>query len=202
MRLDHSDCSDDIHCLLRYELQKLNQQAGVHFIRQTPIESKKTKGIFHWQWTSNKGSSILLYSWVLIDNVLFLSLSSKNCADRNANHHVHIWSSQCAKQCGGQGQVPHSSAKVLACNSCQAGSHEQSITASHAHRRLTYQENRVCVEEFLSMRNSQGVIENHWSDCWRGRSNYRVVLLEKIVRFSTALKRHKMRSKMDSLVYV
>ena len=67
---------------------------------------------------------------VPIGKAMFMSLPSKDCADSDANHHVYCWSSHWAKPYGGQGQVPHSSAKVVGSNSGQACSDEQSIAAS------------------------------------------------------------------------
>ena len=92
------------------------------------------------------------YCAVPFGKAMFLSFPSKNCADGNANHHVHCWSSYCAKPYGGQGKVPHSWAKVVNCNSCQACSNEQCIIASDACPRLTYQKHwhLCCVEEFRS----------------------------------------------------
>ena len=123
------------------------------------------------------------YCPVHIGKAMFLSLPSENCADRCASHHVHRWSSHCAKPCGGQGQVPHSSGKVVGCNCCQTCSDEQRITASGARPRLTYQKNRRCVEEFRSTHDSPGAIENlnHWCYSWRCRSYILVEFLHKII---------------------
>ena len=60
MRWDRSDSSDDdIYLLVRHELQELNKQAGVLFIRRhTDRKQGELYGdwIFRRQWTSNKGS--------------------------------------------------------------------------------------------------------------------------------------------------
>ena len=146
------------------------------------------------------------YCPVHIGKAMFLSLPSENCADRCASHHVHRWSSHCAKPCGGQGQVPHSSGKVVGCNCCQTCSDEQRITASGARPRLTYQKNRRCVEEFRSTHDSPGAIENlnHWCYSWRCRSYILVEFLHKIIGCIVvhySRKQHnlaKVRWKLDS----
>ena len=60
MRWHRSDASDaDIYGLLRYELQELNKQAGVHFVRRhTDRKQGDLYGdwILRRQWTTNKGS--------------------------------------------------------------------------------------------------------------------------------------------------
>ena len=60
MRWHRSDASDaDIYGLLRYELQELNKQAGVHFVRRhTDRKQGDLYGdwILRRQWTTNKRS--------------------------------------------------------------------------------------------------------------------------------------------------
>ena len=117
---------------------------------------------------------------VPIGKAMFMSLPSKDCADSDANHHVYCWSSHWAKPYGGQGQVPHSSAKVVGSNSGQACSDEQSIAATDAlSPTLTYNKTRRCVEQVCSTHDSPGAIETHQCDARRRRSYDRVEFLEK-----------------------
>ena len=78
MRWDRSDSSDDdIYLLVRHELQELNKQAGVLFIRRhTDRKQGELYGdwIFRRQWTSNKGSILsTIVQYPLVSDVPVLA---------------------------------------------------------------------------------------------------------------------------------
>ena len=83
--------------------------------------------IFRLQWTQNKGS--------ILNTIPLVKRCSCPCQVKIVQTATQIIMS------GGQGQVPHSSAKVVGCNLGQACSDEQRIAASDARPRLTYQQN-------------------------------------------------------------
>ena len=114
-----------IMSMASFVIQELNKQAGVFSFVSLPIARKVN--CMETDFSPAVDFQQRLYPQHFcpapIGKVMFLSFLNKIC-DSEANHHVHGWSSHCAKPYGGQGQVPHSSTNVFGCNSFQACSNE------------------------------------------------------------------------------